>query len=238
MAHDFKDYATGLAAAAHDLCGRDTFEETLEAVVETAEVTVPGSFRAGVSITDKQGRAETVAVTDAWAADLDVLQHELGEGPSVDALRHTSVVEVPAARHDQRWPRYMSRAAPAGLRSQLALPFRVDTATAGVLSMYSSREEEIDAAARGVGEVVAAYAGMALARVREIETLNEALDSRQAIGQAVGILMERYGIEEDRAFAFLVRESTTTNTKVRDIAAALVLPQNCAAPGAPRPAAR
>jgi AmiR/NasT family two-component response regulator len=55
-----------------------------------------------------------------------------------------------------------------------------------------------------------------------VHHLNEALHTRQVIGQAVGILIERYHLDEQAAFAFLTRVSSHSNTKIRVIASRLV----------------
>lgn len=57
---------------------------------------------------------------------------------------------------------------------------------------------------------------------RQIEQLEVALEHRGVIARAQGILMERYGIDDDAALALLKRLSSTHNIKVRDIAAELV----------------
>jgi GAF domain-containing protein len=110
-----------------------------------------------------------------------------------------------------------------GLRSQLAVKLYVDReGTLGGLNLYSTTSEEIDAEAEATAELFAAHAAIALDNARERDTLNQALHSRKVIGQAIGIIMERYDVSEDRAFAFRVRASSQANLKLRDIAQELV----------------
>lgn len=52
--------------------------------------------------------------------------------------------------------------------------------------------------------------------------LREALESRHVIGMAQGILIARYGLSIERAFEFLRRLSQDNNTKLKDVAAAVV----------------
>ena len=92
----------------------------------------------------------------------------------------------------------------------------------GALNLYSTSQEEIDPDAEHVAELFASHAAIALHQAREVENLNQALESRKVIGQALGIVMERYGLDENHAFAFLLRASSTSNIKLRDIAAQLV----------------
>ena len=57
---------------------------------------------------------------------------------------------------------------------------------------------------------------------QEVEQLTEALHRRTVIGQALGLLMERFGIDEAQAFAFLSRCSSHQNRKLYDIAVEFV----------------
>ena len=68
----------------------------------------------------------------------------------------------------------------------------------------------------------AMHAALAMGRRRQIEQLNEALHTRKVIGQAIGIVMERYELDEDRALQFLVRVSRTGNIKLRTVAQEIV----------------
>jgi GAF domain-containing protein len=129
----------------------------------------------------------------------------------------------PRIHHDQRWPRYVPAAVELGLRSQLAVRLYLDDqGTLGGLNLYSTTSDDVDPEAEGTAELFAAHAAIALGNARERENLNQALHSRKVIGQAVGILMERYEMNEDRAFAFLVRASSHANIKLREVAQELV----------------
>ena len=55
----------------------------------------------------------------------------------------------------------------------------------------------------------------------EIEHLRKALASRDVIGQAKGILMERFKITADEAFALLVDASQHQNVRVAELSAML-----------------
>ncbi|WP_148572611.1 GAF and ANTAR domain-containing protein [Nocardioides caldifontis] len=150
------------------------------------------------------------------------LQYDLNEGPCVASVENTPVVVVEHARHDQRWPNYMPKAVKAGLRAQLALRLYTDQDTLGGLNLYSTEAETVHPDAVAMAELFATHAAIALDRARYDHQLNEALGSRKTIGQAVGLLMQRYQIDEDRAFHFLVRASSTSNMKLRAIAQEVV----------------
>jgi len=218
------DLAAALVAAARNMGSKDTLEETLSAIAETARVSVPDIDHVGISTIDRKGRIVTRAATDHVVRELDDLQYGLQEGPCVDVLREERVVVAPRIRHEQRWPHYVPEAVRrTGLKSQLAVQLFLDgQGTLGGLNLYSTTHEDLDPDATSIAELFAAQAAIALGRVLKITTLNEALQSRKVIGQAVGILMERYEMNEDRAFAFLVRASSNSNTKLRDVAQELV----------------
>lgn len=213
------ELASALASAARSIGIKQSVEDALDAIVRTAQTSVPGFDHVGISIVDRHGRVETKAATDSLVWELDRLQYDLGEGPCVSAMRETPCVAVPHARTDGRWPRYLPEAVRAGLRSQLAVRLFLDSqGTMGGLNLYSTTRETLDPDAEWTADLFAAHAAIELGRAREIANLNEALHSRKLIGQAIGIVMERYQLDEDRAFAFLIRASSHGNVKLRDVA--------------------
>jgi GAF domain-containing protein len=217
------DVGQAIADAARSINHRRTLDETLQAIVEVARASVPGFDEVGISTLHKDGKVQTRAATGDLVHQLDDLQYGLGEGPCVDTLRQVHVVVAPRIHHDQRWPRYVPAAVELGLRSQLAVRLYLDDqGTLGGLNLYSTTSDDVDPEAEGTAELFAAHAAIALGNARERENLNQALHSRKVIGQAVGILMERYEMNEDRAFAFLVRASSHANIKLREVAQELV----------------
>lgn len=197
-------------------------EQVLDAIVHAASTTVPGFEHAGISIVHRGGRIETVAATAQFVVDLDELQYTLEEGPCLDAMRGEPMVPVPNAQHDQRWPRYMPQAAQRGLRAQLGVRLFDHQGRLAGLNLYSLVNDTIDDEASHIADLFATHAALALGHARDLESLNAALETRKTIGQAIGILMERFRIDEDRAFQFLVRSSQDTNIQVRELAAKLV----------------
>ena len=125
-------------------------------------------------------------------------------------------------RHEQRWPRYVPQAWDAGVRSQLAVKLYLDKGTLGGISFYSTTSDEVSHEAQAMARLFATHAAIALGHAQEREALTEGLQTRKTIGEALGILMERYEMDEDRAFAFLVRASSHTNIKLRAVAQQLV----------------
>jgi hypothetical protein len=198
-------------------------DATLEAIALAARDSIPGFDLAGISTVDRDGTATTRAVSDPLVMKFDQLQYSLGEGPCLDALGAAHVVAVPHIRHEQRWPQYVPEVVKLGLRSQMAVKLSLDgRGTLGGVNLYSTISDDIEPEAESITELFAIHAATTLGSVIQTEQLNQAMHTRKVIGQAIGILMERYDIPEDNAFRFLVRASQSDNIKVRDIAQRIV----------------
>ncbi len=216
------DYAQSIAEAARTLYTRRSLDETLQTIVEVACNSVPGFDHAGISTAEKNGTIETRACTSDLVLRLDAVQYELREGPCSAVLQGTDAVSVSILQHEQRWPHYVPQARAAGVRSQMAARLYLDDNTLGGINFYSTTSEEVTDDARALARLFATHAAIALGHAQERANLTEGLQTRRVIGQAIGILMERYEMNEDRAFAFLVRASSHRNIKLRNIAQELV----------------
>jgi len=215
-----------LGRAAKEIHQASGMEETLDAIVRSARETLPDIDHIGLSVGYKDGRIETLAATDELVLELDRMQYDVGEGPCVYAMEAETVVRVEHARHEQRWPRFIPQAVAAGLRSQLGVRLHVDEVEMAALNMYSTTSDTLDPDLEDFAELFASYASMALGHARREDQLNEALVSRRLIGQATGIVMERYGVDEARAFRYLTRTSNDSNVKLRDLARQIVSDTN------------
>jgi GAF domain-containing protein len=219
----YPDTRQAIATAARTINHHHSLGETLQRIVESARESVPGFDEVGISALYKDGRIETQASTGELVRTLDSIQYDLGEGPCFDSLHESDVVSAPNLRHDQRWPRYVPEAVAAGVKSQLAVKLYLDDeGTLGGINFYSTVSSEVDHDAKALADLFAAHAAIALGHAQEREQLTEALQSRKVIGMAIGILMERYQMDENRAFAFLVRASSHGNTKLRVVAQELI----------------
>jgi GAF domain-containing protein len=235
VTEDRDDVASALTEAAKAIHSPRSLDETLDAIVHAAQQTVPGFEHVGISIVHGNGEIETRVGTDQLVWELDELQYKLHEGPCFDSIREDPVLLMEDARTEQRWPSYIPEALQKGLRSQMGLRLYTDEGTLGGLNFYSTRSAGIDRDAVQLAELFATHAALALGRARYEHQLNESVASRQLIGTAVGIVMERYQITDDRAFQFLVRASSSGNIKLRVIAQEVVDTAN--EKHAPRPGA-
>ncbi len=213
--------ADALAVAAREIGSPSTLEETLSRIVQAAARSVDGMEHVGISLGHSSGEIETVASTDHLVDQLDQLQYDLGEGPCLYAVDREPVIVVENAAREHRWPRFIPAAVQEGLRSQIGLRLYADDQTLGGLNLYSTTQDSIHPDVVHIAELFAAHAAIALQRsIREAD-LNQALSTQKMIGQAIGILMERYQMDEDQAFKYLVRVSSYSGVKLRDVAAAV-----------------
>ncbi|MEV0287025.1 MULTISPECIES: GAF and ANTAR domain-containing protein [unclassified Kribbella] len=198
-------------------------DEALDRITRSAVDTIPGITYASLSVTTKGGDIRTLAPTHQVAVQADELQYQLHQGPCFEAVVGAPVVQVDDLAGDGRWPAYGPRvAACLGLRAQVAFQFSAAPHARGALNLYAVEAHELTVETRQLGAMFAHLAAVALGWSRQDETLHEAVSTREIVGQAVGILMERYKLDADRAFSFLVRTSQTSNVKLRDVAAGII----------------
>ncbi len=216
------DFIVALNSAADAMNVASDVQATLEAIAAQAQRTLPGIDHVGVSVVSPAGRLMTIVSNHEVVRRLDDLQYALGEGPCVTAVTEDRTVVVENVRHEQRWPAFMREAVPLGLRAQLGIRLFKDESGVGALNMYSLTHDHLDPHLGHLAELFAGHAAHALRHARLSEQLETALKTRSLIGQAIGILMERYDIDEPRAFDYLVRTSTTSNIKLRNVARSVV----------------
>lgn len=210
-----------LAIELHDAPG---VEETVDAVVQFALQALNCKY-AGVALYTRGSHAEIAAVTDSLVTNLYDSQLSTGAGPLVTALRERTIVVIRDTTTDDRWPELGTTIAELGIRSVLDVPLATgDTprTTVGVLGLYSEQPDAFTADDEAIAHILAQHASVAVASARHEETMAQAVDARKLVGQAMGILMERFDVDGDRAFAILKRYSQDTNTKLRDVAQQLI----------------
>lgn len=195
----------------------------LARLADVATRTIPDVDMASISVATREG-ISTRAATAHTALQLDLVQYECQEGPCVDALLDPdkSEVVVDDMASEQRWPEYTRAAAAHGIRAQMGIQIYREGRSVGGLNLYSNQAYAFHDGSRAAAEIFAIHAAVAMDKARAVSSLNDALTSRQIIGQAVGIVMHTYTVNESVAFGYLTRISQTTNTKLREIAARMV----------------
>lgn len=220
----------------------DDPETVLTRLCAAAVLNVPGVELAGMTMRDRDGSLSSHGSVDPLVAELDALQVELTEGPCVDAaLTGTTTVHVEDFAVETRWPRFSAAARRRGVRGLLSFTMAPAEASPGALNLYARSPHAFDETARLIAGAFATQAAIAVYGARRIEGLADAVETRDVIGQAKGILMERFTLDDQGAFELLVRSSQDSNLKLVDVARWLTAEARSAAAGrgpAPAPARR
>ena len=209
------------------LVGRD-LSEVLSDITSVARKAMPAVEAASITLIRGE-KAFTAAYDGQMALDADELQYERGYGPCIDAGLSGQTMVIDDMTTEERWPDYARNAAAHGVGSSLSVPLPFQTATIGALNTYSTRPHAFGQDDLVLGQEVATWIALAVGNADavartsdELRNMHIAMKSRAVIDQAKGILMERYKINEDRAFAVLARASQTSNIKLRDVAQELI----------------
>ena len=223
MSIDSKPRLSALVFAerARQIAAHPSPDDAIKQIVDLALDSVDCEY-ASVTLVHADGSLETVASSHPVVDQADALQYELSEGPCLTAAETNGLYVIPESATDPRWPNWGPRAAALGLHSILSVHLFTDREVLGALNLYARAsyqytEDDIEAA-----QVVAAHASVGLARSRKEQNLWHAIDSRHVIGQAQGVLIERYKISSEQAFSVLKRHSQQHNVKLHEVAVILL----------------
>jgi len=220
-----------IAQIVQDLYGRpDADSDTVIAeLAEHAAVEIPGAQYAGVTVTRNAKQIDTPAATHKWPVLLDEIQQRHREGPCLTAAWEEKTIHVANLETDERFPLYARDALEqTPIKSVMAFQMWVAGETMGALNVYGETANAFGPASRAIGLVFAAHSSVAWNAARRDEQFKKALGSRDVIGQAKGMLMERYGVDAVQAFDLLRKLSQDSNTPLFEIAADLVEQQQSA----------
>ena len=204
--------------------------DVLEQVVRAAHQVVPGADLVSVTLRSPEGDLHTPVETDSLASELDRLQYESQEGFCLTAAQPSGPGQVRSddLANEPAWPRFGPAAATLGVAEVFSVALVPDARPpqfSGALNLYSRHPGTLSATAHEPVLLLATHASLALARTvavthadLTVEQLHRAIDSRDVIGQAKGILMARRGITADEAFDYLRRTSQDLNIKLADVA--------------------
>jgi GAF domain-containing protein len=212
------DLALRMAELARATAVPRLVDEVLADVTATAKELIEGVDLAGVLLLGKADSFETVAQTSDLMFQLDELQIRYNEGPCYAAALDEIVVRTDDFREEPRFPKFAPAVVELGVRSALSFKLYTADRTAGALNLFGFEPNLWDSEAETIGMVLAGHAAAAILASREGDQLKSALSTRDRIGQAKGIIMERFGVDEVRAFAMLRELSQESNVKLIDVA--------------------
>lgn len=218
--------AEAITDAAQALHSCHTIEDTLDSVVAGVRSLVPGVDDVGIVVLDARGAVETRAGAGPVAWQLDGLQHDLDQGPMLDAMRHEPVVLADDLAAESRWSVYRAHALEAGILTQAGIRMTFEQGTTGVLSLYSHRDHAIDTEGIRSARLFASHAAVAVGRMRNEMQLAEALRTSSVIAKATGLVMARYQLTDDQSLTYLARMASKSGLRLHDIATELVTTVN------------
>ena len=235
------DVASPFSEMARILFSARNVTETLAQVVKLAVTTIEGCDFAGLSLVENE-EVTTPIHSDPMASEIDNLQYKANEGPCLDAIAHRLIFYADDLGRDPRWPQFGPLAEAVGIRSVLALPLSAG-GSMGALNLYARYPAAFGVVDRANGVILATLAGLSISAAhahedeeRRATNFTNALGTREVIGQAQGILMERERIASGEAFDILRRASQHLNRKLRDVAQDLVDTGETPDTGTPGPA--
>lgn len=186
---------------------------------------VDGADHCSISLVNK-GAITTVATTAEVGKTIDEIQYSTGQGPCLSSIHEQEAFVIPDLSTDATWPTFSKAAADAtGVRSMLSFVLKVGPDSLGAVNITSLNVDAFGDEDISAGSIFAAQAGIALANAQthaadqeKVEQLEKGMETRQLIGQAVGILMSARQIDAEEAFEVLTQISQKTNVKLRAIA--------------------
>lgn len=209
------------AQMALELHAEPTAERTIDRIAEYARSAIDCD-EAGVMLVRARDQVETAAATSPRVAESHNLQILFDEGPCLDAIAAAAPFHSGDIAHDESYPAWGPAVAELGLNSALSLPMATHDRRYGSLNLYSERHNAFNEDDIAVAHIFMRHAVVALATAHDHEGLQIAVDARKLIGQAQGILMERFDIDAERAFDFLRRQSQHRNIKLRVVAESII----------------
>ncbi|MFB7931912.1 ANTAR domain-containing protein [Streptomyces sp. NPDC056039] len=212
------ELADALTVASQQLHETLTPHNTLRTAVRLAVHLMPGAEHAGVSVLERGSRLRTLAWTDEVVRAAEARHTGREPHGHWERLWNTPVARTGDSDAEDGWDVLSA----LGLRSALSLRLRADRRRLTVLTAYARKPGVFDEDATRIGRLFTAHVSIALDSATVREQLTEAMHTRDLIGQATGILMERQGIDAAAAFESLVRASQRENVKLRDIARRIV----------------
>ncbi len=209
--------ARDLSEIARELQAEPDTQTLMQRIVEAAVREIPGCTGSAITLLD-HGKISSPVHSDDVARRVGLAQEDTGEGPCVDTSREEVTLRCDDLRADSRWPRWAAAAAESGVRSALSFQLFVEGQSMGALDVYANEANAFDEAAENTGLLLALHAAIAMSASRKVDNLRVGLTTRDLIGQAKGILMERFKIPADQAFQLLVVASQRQHRKLRDVA--------------------
>ena len=215
--------ATTFAEVARMFLSERDLDVILPTIVALGVSEIEACESAGIELVEKRKVIRPVVASSDIARNISRVQNEVGEGPCLSAIADHETYRTDDLQQDDRWPRFAAQAfQETDVRSILGFRLFAEEDTMGALNLYSSRPNAFDDEAVVVGSALAAHAAIAMSWARERAYMQQAIENRDVIGQAKGLLMAHKSIGSDAAFDLLRRASQSLNVKTDEVAERVV----------------
>jgi transcriptional regulator with GAF, ATPase, and Fis domain len=202
--------------------------EPRDAVNRIAEIAehageLPGVDYANVKVTSGDRDIHIPTATHPWAERIDAIQRRHREGPCLSSAGQHQAVHVQDLASETRWPKFRAEALDTTpVRSIMGFQLSVDGKSLGALNLFAERPNAFDEHTRQLGSLFAAHVALVWDAARRESQFQEALASRDIIGQAKGMIMERYAMHANQAFEMLRQLSHDANVPPAEVATRIV----------------
>lgn len=224
------ELAAAAAGAAGLLMSEATVAQTLKLITAAAKASVPFAIGAGVTLIDANARPTSAAASDEVVEHADALQYDLEQGPCLSAWANEDTMVVQDIAADDRWPEWSRAVAPLAVASCLSVPLKSSSEESfGAVKIYAAEPQSFTERSRAVLELLARQASVLLEHAITAEQakkitdeLRNTLHSRDVIGMAKGIFMERHGVGAEEAVRLLMKQAIAQGRTLGELAARLV----------------
>jgi ANTAR domain/GAF domain len=198
-------------------------DAVMRELTASAARALPGASSAGITIATRSGEVTTLAPTQPEAEKIDDIQSRNGQGPCLEAAWEQHVMRIDDMTEEKRWPGFTRDAlSHTAVRSVVSFQLFKTRNDMGALNFYADRPFAFDDSSIEMGLIVATHTALAWNLLNREKQFRSALASRDIIGQAKGILMERFNVDAVAAFELLKRLSQDSNRPLATIAEQLV----------------
>jgi GAF domain-containing protein len=224
-----EELAASFMSMAGILFSEETLQSALDLMSRLAQETLPGTAGAGVTLVRGRRRTTVAYFNGDIVRTADDLQYSLNEGPCLTAISTKETVRIDAIGSESRWPNWTAVVAKTGIQSLISVPLLVRDDAVGAVKVYSHEPLNYDALSERIMGLFAQQASIVLTNFKDYTRaqelggqLREALQSRDMIGMAKGILMSRENVDESTAFDMLRQLSQHENVKLKEVASRLL----------------
>lgn len=223
------DLVSSLKELSNILISEEDVTSTINKIAQMAVQTIEPCDLAGVSLVINRDKVDSVGATDPLGAEIDKLQHEIGEGPCLTSIEKHATFKIDDFYEEKRWPKFSAEVADRGIRSGVSFVLEVSEESLAALNLYSKNPKAFGDQDIEFGSILASQAAVTLSNAqthesdqRLVHQLEQSMQTRTIIGQAVGILMARGNMSREQAFDVLKRVSQRMNVKVNKLAQRVV----------------